>query len=289
MKLLHGVIGSAIGGTIGAAIWAAVSYFLHVESGWIAVAVGALAGFGMALGSSATAGITGGVLACVIALLSIAGGKFAAIEFAVSRAPQPFGEQYAISFLADYHVRQFEAEGKQVRWPGGSPSPDGAMTEAEYPTDVWALAEADWAALPEPVKDVCLDYGELAVADYRTSVFADQLGYEWEADGRELAWPDGAVPYMGESAADYPADLWRAATEWEQSLSPDEQASILQPIADTQRAGITAQVDKLKWQAFKATLSPFDALWVFLALGAAFKLGAAEPALEGSSGNGATA
>lgn len=67
-----GLLGGAVGGLLGAVIWAAVSYFTEYQIGWLAVGVGFLAGFGARLlgkGIDRIYGILGGVIALVSVLV----------------------------------------------------------------------------------------------------------------------------------------------------------------------------------------------------------------------------
>lgn len=63
-----GILGGAVGGLLGAVIWAAVTYFTEYQIGWLAVGVGFLAGFGVRLlgkGIDRRFGIAGAVIALV--------------------------------------------------------------------------------------------------------------------------------------------------------------------------------------------------------------------------------
>ena len=74
--LVRGTLFAVIGGLIGAALWAAVAYYAHVNLGIIAWVVGLCAGAGMKLGAGTAASSLSGFVAAVVALVSIAGGKF---------------------------------------------------------------------------------------------------------------------------------------------------------------------------------------------------------------------
>jgi hypothetical protein len=67
-----GIIGGAIGGLLGAAAWAAITYFTEYQIGWIAIIVGFLVGFGvrtLGKGIDKIYGIIGGVIALGSVLL----------------------------------------------------------------------------------------------------------------------------------------------------------------------------------------------------------------------------
>ena len=74
-------VGAAVGGVIGALIWAGIVLATNYEVGFVAWAIGGLVGLGSALLGGA--GRTNGVVCGVIALLSILGGKYMAAQSAV--------------------------------------------------------------------------------------------------------------------------------------------------------------------------------------------------------------
>ncbi len=74
--LIIGILCSAIGAAIGGAIWCMVAYKTEREVGWIAWAVGILAGVGMRVGFR-DIGYFPGMIAGGLASLGIIGGKFA--------------------------------------------------------------------------------------------------------------------------------------------------------------------------------------------------------------------
>ncbi len=77
----RGLLGALAGAMAGAAAWAAVAFFLGLEAGMLAVAVGALAGLGMAWGTDRRGRMGAGVLAAVVAMLGIFVGKFMGAHF----------------------------------------------------------------------------------------------------------------------------------------------------------------------------------------------------------------
>lgn len=80
-NLLHvigALIGGLVGATLGGAIWAAVAYFTEYEIGYIAIAVGFLAGAFAVLFSGGRRGIPIQLVAVLTALLGIVAGKYAA-------------------------------------------------------------------------------------------------------------------------------------------------------------------------------------------------------------------
>lgn len=109
------ILGACIGGLIGALIWAGITYAFEYEIGYMALAVGALVGFGaVALGGSGEK-----VAACcsVIAVVSILGGKVLAISMFMGNSLstelyallEPDAEAYA-EVRTDWDVRRFMVE-----------------------------------------------------------------------------------------------------------------------------------------------------------------------------------
>ena len=79
LHVLLALIGGLVGATIGGAIWAAVVYFTEYEIGYIAIAVGFLAGLFAVLFSGGRRGIPIQLVAVLTALLGILVGKYAAV------------------------------------------------------------------------------------------------------------------------------------------------------------------------------------------------------------------
>jgi len=73
---IFAVIGGLIGGALGCGIWTAIAYYAQLEVGYVAWAIGGLAGAGCAMGARGYAGATSGLFACIIALAAIAAGKY---------------------------------------------------------------------------------------------------------------------------------------------------------------------------------------------------------------------
>jgi len=80
--LMKGTILSGVGAVIGAALWAVIAIMSGFEIGWIAIGVGALAGYGMLLGYPAQNTRAGFIAACM-ALFGILLGKLFIFVFLV--------------------------------------------------------------------------------------------------------------------------------------------------------------------------------------------------------------
>ena len=79
------VLAGSIGGLVGAAIWAAISYAVNAEVGYVAWGIGGIVGIAVRfVAGEREEGIGPGVTAAVIAILAVLGGKYAAVHMLVS-------------------------------------------------------------------------------------------------------------------------------------------------------------------------------------------------------------
>ena len=170
MDLLKGALGGIIGGVIGAGIWALVAYNAHVESGWIAWGVGALVGFGVSIGMRGSGGAAAGILAIVIALASIVGSKYAAVQLMADAAFKGkefdkinnfvFTDEMMLESLVEDAAREVEKSGKTVAYKNGK-TLETAESIADYPdwivrdrkTYYDGLTDADRAYLRKQEED----------------------------------------------------------------------------------------------------------------------------------------
>jgi hypothetical protein len=150
MSMTNGVVGSLIGGAIGALTWMGVALATEREIGWIAWGIGALAGLGMSLGLKGLGDPKAGVVAALIALVSVFAGKYAAVHFAVQRSldeveSSPIEDRHIQLHLADEVVKAWEAEGRELQWPPGM-TLQRAEKPKDYPEGVWEEAVAQFDA-----------------------------------------------------------------------------------------------------------------------------------------------
>ena len=166
MEQLKLIGGGVVGGLVGAGIWAAIGHFTGYEVGWIAWGIGGLVGLGVkALGTVELAGFDRNTrtrvvrrvpamdpaaaagVAAVLALLSVAAGKYAVVELALSSAmsaPTGFEDaEVMIPALADEIVMERMEAGHEVRFPAGSDF-ESAAEQKDYPTEIWREAKARW-------------------------------------------------------------------------------------------------------------------------------------------------
>lgn len=194
--MFKGLIGSVIGGLVGAAIWAVIVFTTGYEVGFIAWGVGVLAGVGMRIGSGEADGFLPGVAAALISLASIAAGKFAVVHLAVgqhldeiresiSQAPLEDGKLYMANQLVD----EYAQAGKTLKWPEGM-TRDDVETPEDYPADLWQDVEARWVTMTpehqEEYRQALIDE-ELAVAD-RFHTFADGEVFRESLNFYDVLW-----------------------------------------------------------------------------------------------------
>lgn len=149
------------------------------EIGWLAIGIGALVGFGVVLGGK-EGSVQGGVLAVVISLAAIVGGKYASIQMLVSQQLGDGGsaamfadDNLVISYLADEELQAQIDIGITPQFPPGADQdlPDGPE---DYPAAVWAAAQRNWDAMSgseqEDFRAAKNQDFEAGVAEFRSEV-----------------------------------------------------------------------------------------------------------------------
>lgn len=143
--------GGMVGGAIGAGIWAGLALTLNLEVGYVAWGVGILSGIGVAICARDNAGMISGSIAVIIALASIAAGKYLAVSMLVEKhvpkslyATTPEDDaDISIAQIAEEIAREREARGDKMYWPEGMTlSEAGPLTD--YPGDVQNAAKKQW-------------------------------------------------------------------------------------------------------------------------------------------------
>lgn len=153
-SLVLGAIGGVVGGAVGAAVWAGVAYGLHYEVGYIAWGIGFLVGVGVAALSGGGGGLLTGLLAAVIALFSVFGGKYAAVSLVVNDVTKEitssirFTDEDAQLIMADQLIDDAEKAGKTLKWPQGM-NLDKAETPEDYPPEIWADVQGRWSRMSD--------------------------------------------------------------------------------------------------------------------------------------------
>lgn len=158
MFLVGSVLGGGVAAAAGAVLWAAVAIGTGYEVSWIAVGVGALCGFGTALGSRGQTGMMTGGIAVIFAILGICVGKFAAISYIIDDelAGSSLIEEVAGVSPEDFVLQIRIDEVVQERLDGSTlTEPERReyirlIAEGEYPDDYPAelvtTVQDEWAA-----------------------------------------------------------------------------------------------------------------------------------------------
>lgn len=146
------VLGGLVGGAIGAAIWAGVAYQFNREIGWIAWGVGILTGLGVQAVARQYADVVSGVIAAVIALVAVIGGKFATASLVAEDFTKQIGtsiratDQDALVRIATSIADDLESKGHVIDWPRGQ-SNETAVEQHHFPREVWSDATKKWRAM----------------------------------------------------------------------------------------------------------------------------------------------
>lgn len=184
-----------VAGVIGAAIWAAIAYFLNVEVGYVAWGIGGLVGLAVAKGSDGEGSTSNAIFAVVVTVLSIAGGKYAVLEISFAQELDGIGmpsvddipdEQELLVFLCDELIAEKEAEGETITWPAGV-DPDEATTQEEYPERIWQAVSEKWNDMDgqgkEDVKQLLIERRAAGIAafnelidDLKMEAFKESFG-----------------------------------------------------------------------------------------------------------------
>jgi hypothetical protein len=208
--MLKGILAALAGGAVGAAVWAAIAYYTNYEVGLVAWGIGALVGFAMSLGARDVQSSLCGVIAAVIALASIAGGKYAVVQVFVNQDAEKFQKSFEIT---EEHTKMYVA--------------------------------------------------------YR-------LIEEYEKDGKTLTWPEGYNEENAEKPEHFPKDLWKDTQARWDALSDDQKAVYEKATRESFQKFVSEKSLEATNAGFLASYSFWDALWAFLALGSAYKLGSGQ-------------
>ncbi|MCA9274001.1 MAG: hypothetical protein KDA31_13270 [Phycisphaerales bacterium] len=285
---LLALIGSSIGGAIGAFAWAMVALLLNLEHGYIAVGVGFLCGLGAAVGAQSRAGIVTGLVASGVAILAIAVGKFAVVQIAVDSiaegaresmqslkvdANSPwFTDQDALLEMVFDEVTRRERRGETLVWPMGM-SWDEAYELDDYPLDITTKVKSDWQKLTDEERSARKD---ALMRENQVASIANQIASDRIEAGQSLAWPAGMTYEEAYLIEDYPKDIvedagarWDGMTRAEQASYVNEKVEHFATLLESGEftAGMMAASYSMK-DLF------FDAIWIILAVGTAFGVGA---------------
>ena len=110
-------------------------------------------------------------------------------------------------------------------------------------------------------------------ADDMIESIADEIVAERVAAGKPVNWKPGMNAEDASSQADYPPDIWQEATARWNGEPPEQRETELAEQREQMAAMQKMLQGMMRNEAFKASFSLFDILWVVLAAGSAFRLG----------------
>lgn len=148
MSIARASVCALVGGAVGVGLWAGIVALTGYEVGFVAWAVGGLAGLGALMGAQGRGSVAIGVIAGAIALASILGGKFISARMWVdAEADERTGENAAKCSLAFDAASELEADGIELEWPDiDEPAAENGFG---YPPAAWSRAEQAWGAMNE--------------------------------------------------------------------------------------------------------------------------------------------
>jgi len=109
--------------------------------------------------------------------------------------------------------------------------------------------------------------------EYLISWISDEIVYELKEQGETIAWPEGVDPEAVDSKDDYPPRIWNRAEQIFGTMSEDEKADYKESVRQQTELNIKMFADSVKGESFIASFGLFDALFLFLAIGTAYKVG----------------
>lgn len=296
---LFPIIGGCIAGLLGAAIWGGIAYQFNVEIGWIAVIVGVLCGFGTGFGARGEGGTAVGVIAAVIAIGSIALGKYMAVTWAVNDifdmdefSQISIGEvddSLILTRVADDITRDFLDAGRSIDWPNPEIFVAAAVFPDDFPSEVVDETFEIWDDMTLGDKfeyrNMIADEFDIRPRDVEDEWIRETLAAEiclMRLDaGETLAWSDPYLPLNVSSwPADYPDSIRsQASARWE-AMDTNEQQDLRVSVMEEHnmirdRGGEFGKAI-VKEGFIESYSHPLEVLFAFFAIGAAYKVAAYE-------------
>lgn len=153
---------------------------------------------------------------------------------------------------------------------------DWATGAAAAGIAVLSIALGKYATVHLVVDDALaqITAGEQGISDeFAISYVADEVVAAWHQEDRELDWPGGVEPSNPSTQAEYPADVWSEAVAAWSGLSAQEQSDFKREISGGMQQNAAAIREHAVQAGFRESFGALDLLFVFLAVGSAYKLG----------------
>lgn len=298
------LIGALIGGAIGASIWAAISYFFNYEIGLIAWGIGAMVGVGATIGpvEGQGGGAIMGAMAAIVAMASVAGGKYAASYFAVQdayggifdAAPMTIADvndEWLMYRIAYDHCEELSEAGEVIDWGEPSLYLEAAFWPEDYPDDIQDETHRKWNGMSfgeqrsyrKQILD-SIDYDHDYILrdindEWALSTIVDEICNKRIADGISIDWPNPNLPMnMASWPDDYPDDIQSQVNAKRDAMSEDEVYDYkmnMVTTANESRESMGDMAQQITQESFmKSFMHPFDLIFMFLAVITAYGIAA---------------
>lgn len=139
---------------------------------------------------------------------------------------------------------------------------------------VVALVAGKYAVAAMSVHGAIPDAAKVVTAESMHVTLATEICIERDRKGEKLKFPPGMDLVKAEKQADFPPEVWKEATETWNKLPPDQQQQRLAERRTMFNDQIQEMEGEIRQKAFEQSFGMFDLLWLFLAVGSAFKIGA---------------
>jgi hypothetical protein len=239
---VRAAVGAGIAGLVCAFIWGGFVYWTGWEIPIAALGVGFLVGCGAVIGVRSHAGFMSGLIAGVVTLASVFGGKFLAAAWYVgdyidamgpaitSVYSQPIDhmtgwmtDEQAVAWLVNHEVIRKEYMGQTLDWPDAVD--EATATELDwYPPDIVERIRGDWA---EKTEDERADAKLELVNELGMGMAADDAAPGFEARGVPLEYPRQHTYETAYFVKDYPMEVQSAAEMRWFNMSPDQQCEFV--------------------------------------------------------------
>ncbi len=219
--------------------WGAFTYATGWEFPIAALGVGFVVGLGAVIGARSHAGFMSGLIAGVLTLASVFGGKYFAAAWVVDDFVEAIGsatrdsvffepfdpyngwltDEQALAYDVDHECRRLEFRGQTLDWPVPA-DPDTASDLDWYPQDVVERCRAKWAGMtPEESA-----YAKYELAREAGLVYtAAEVAPNFERRGVSMDYPRGHTADTAYFVEDYPLEVQTAAAMRWDAMSPEQQ------------------------------------------------------------------
>jgi phosphate/sulfate permease len=113
----------------------------------------------------------------------------------------------------------------------------------------------------------------LETDEYAIASLADEIAAEIEENGGTVEWPEVEDSEDVTIQEEYPAEIWAQAEKAWDEKTPAEKEEHKNAIQQNIEEGLAMMNSYARKEGFRASFSLFDALFFFLAIGTAYKIG----------------